>query len=241
MFLERYKLKLELQRQGGLFRQPPVIERRDGKHLYCEGRWLLNFASNDYLGLAASEKLRRRVAENFSRFGSSSSSSRLVSGNFRRLNEAEEAYADFFGYEAALFFPSGYQANMGVLSSLFEAGDRVVFDKHIHASSVKGLALSKCTLLGYKHSDFKHLEKRLRQCPAQAGLVTESLFSMDGDCLDAVRLAALKKKYDLFVVVDEAHAFGAAWEPMAGEWPAASRMWPWVLSVKHWGSSVPLC
>jgi 8-amino-7-oxononanoate synthase len=208
MFPERYRLKLKLQRQGGLFRQPPVIERREGKYLFCDGRRLLNFASNDYLGLAASEELRRRVAANFSRFGSSSSSSRLVSGNFRLLNEAEQAFADFFGYEAALFYPSGYQANIGVLSALFEAGDRVVFDKHIHASSVKGLALSRCTPLGYNHSDLRHLEKRLRQCPVQAGLVTESLFSMDGDCLDVARLAALKKKYGMFVVVDEAHAFG---------------------------------
>lgn len=208
MFLERCALKLKLQRQSGLFRQPPVVDRREGKYLLCNGRRLLNFASNDYLGLAASEKLRRRVADNFSRYGSSSSSSRLVSGNFRLLIEAEKAFAEFFGYEAALFFPSGYQANIGVLSALFETGDRVVFDKHIHASSVKGLALSNCTPLGYNHSDFNHLEKRLRQCPAQAGLVTESLFSMDGDCLDAARLAALKKKYGMFVVVDEAHAFG---------------------------------
>jgi 8-amino-7-oxononanoate synthase len=169
---------------------------------------LLNFASNDYLGLAMSEKLSRRVAGNFSRYGSSSSSSRLVSGNFRLLNEAEDAFADFFGYEAALFFPSGYQANIGVFSAFFETGDRVVFDKHIHASSVKGLAMSNCTPLGYNHGDFDHLEKRLRQCPAQAGLVTESLFSMDGDCLDVARLAMLKKKYGMFVVVDEAHAFG---------------------------------
>jgi 8-amino-7-oxononanoate synthase len=208
MFLERYALKLKLQRQSGLFRQPPVVERREGKYLSCSGRQLLNFASNDYLGLAVSEKLRRRVAGNFSRYGSSSSSSRLVSGNFRLLNEAEAAIADFFGYEAALFFPSGYQANIGVLSALFETGDRVVFDKHIHASSVKGLALSNCTPLGYNHGDFNHLEKRLEQCPDQAGLVTESLFSMDGDCLDVTRLAALKKKYGMFVVVDEAHAFG---------------------------------
>lgn len=208
MFSERYRLKLKLQRQGGLFRQPPAVERREGKYIFCNGRRLLNFASNDYLGLAMSPELRRKVAANFSRYGSSSSSSRLVSGNFQLLDEVEGAFADFFGYGAALFYPSGYQANIGVLGTLFETGDRVVFDKHIHASSVKGLALSNCTPLGYNHSDFDHLEKRLRQCPAQAGLVTESVFSMDGDCLDVSRLAALKKKHGLFVVVDEAHAYG---------------------------------
>ena len=208
MFSERIRLKLKLQMQNGLFRQPPVIDRREGKYIFCNRRRLLNLASNDYLGLAQSEELLSRVAANFSRYGSSSSSSRLVSGNFRMLNEAEDAFADFFGYEAALFYPSGYQANIGVLSALFEAGDPVVFDKHIHASSVKGLALSNCLPLGYNHSDFNHLEKRLRRCSAPAGLVTESLFSMDGDSLDVDRLAVLKKKYGMFVLVDEAHAFG---------------------------------
>jgi len=209
MFHERYRLKLKLQQQSGLYRNPPVIDRREGKYLFNNGRRLINFASNDYLGLGASSRLRRKVADNFARYGSSSSSSRLVSGNFQRLNAAEKVFAEFFGYEAALFFPSGYQANVGVLATLFEPGDTVVFDKHIHASSVKGLALSNATRLGFNHSDFDHLEKRLQKSSAQAGVVTESLFSMDGDCLDVARLAALKRKHGFFSVVDEAHAFGA--------------------------------
>jgi 8-amino-7-oxononanoate synthase len=208
MFLDRYRLKLELQQHSGLYRNPPVIDRREGKYLFSNGRRLTNFASNDYLGLGASEVLRRKVADNFARYGSSSSSSRLVSGNFELLNQAEKAFADFFGYEAALFFPSGYQANLGVLAALFESGDTVMFDKHIHASSVKGLALSSATCLGFNHSDFHHLEKRLYKSTEQAGVVTESLFSMDGDCLDVASLAGLKKKHDFFSIVDEAHAFG---------------------------------
>ena len=208
MFRERYRLKLMAQQQGGLYRNPPVIERREGKYLFSKGRRLINFASNDYLGLGASNVLRCKVADNFARFGSSSSSSRLVAGNFERVNMAEKMFADFFGYPAALFFPSGYQANVGVLATLFESGDTVVFDKHIHASSVKGLALSNALRLGYNHSDFGHLEKRLQKSAAQAGVVTESLFSMDGDCLDVASLAALKRKYGFFSVVDEAHAFG---------------------------------
>jgi 8-amino-7-oxononanoate synthase len=209
MFQDRYRLKLNLQRQGGLYRNPPVIERREGRFLFSNGRRLTNFASNDYLGLGASKVLHRKVADNFARYGSSSSSSRLVSGNFQLLNEAEKAFAGFFGYEDALFFPSGYQANVGVLATLFEPGDIVLFDKHIHASSVKGLALSQATRQGFNHSDFNHLEKRLTKRSIQAGVVTESLFSMDGDCLDVAALAVLKKKHGFFTVVDEAHAFGA--------------------------------
>lgn len=208
MLTERYRLKLELQQKSGLYRNPPTIDRRDGKYIISNGVRLLNLASNDYLGLGASQSLHRKVADNFSRYGSSSSSSRLVSGNFKLLNEAEEAYAAYFGYEEALFFPSGYQTNIGVLSTLFESGDTVLFDKHIHASSVKGLALSGATPHGFNHSALSHLEKRLKKTTGQVGVVTESLFSMDGDGLDVAGLKALKDKYGLFCVVDEAHAYG---------------------------------
>lgn len=209
MLTERYRLKLDLQQKSGLYRNPPAIDRREGKYLFSNGVRLLNLASNDYLGLGTSETLRRKVADNFSRYGSSSSSSRLVSGNFKLLNAAEDAYAAYFGYEAALFFPSGYQTNVGVLATLFESGDTVLFDKHIHASSVKGLALSGAHTHGYNHSALSHLEKRLKKTTGQAGVVTESLFSMDGDCLDVSGMLDLKEKYGFFSVVDEAHALGS--------------------------------
>jgi 8-amino-7-oxononanoate synthase len=205
---ERYRLKLDLQKKSGLYRNPPPVDKREGRYIFSNGKKLLNFASNDYLGLGACRSLRLKVADNFARYGSSSSSSRLVSGNFKRINEAERAFAQYFGYEAALFFPSGYQANVGVLATLFESGDTVLFDKHIHASSVKGLALSGADTRGYNHSRFAHLEKRLQKTDGQAGVVTESLFSMDGDFLDVDGLTALKKAHGFFCVVDEAHAFG---------------------------------
>lgn len=208
MFTERYRLKLDLQQKSGLYRNPPPVDRREGKYLFSRGVRMLNLASNDYLGLGASRSLRRKVAENFSRYGTSSSSSRLVSGNFKLLSDAEKAYARYFGYEDALFFPSGYQANLGVLGTLFEFGDTILFDKHIHASSVKGLALSGATTHGFNHSVLSHLEKRLQKTAGQAGVVTESLFSMDGDLLDVAGLRKLKDKHDFFCVVDEAHAFG---------------------------------
>ena len=208
-FGQRYRLKIKLQKRSGLYRDPLPVDRREGKYLFSNGRRLINFASNDYLGLGGDGRLRRKVADNFLRYGSSSSSSRLVSANFRLLMEAEKAYADFFGYEAAIFFPSGYQANIGVLSALFEPGDQVLFDKHIHASSVKGLALSGASCSGYNHNDMSHLQKRAGRQEGPKGLVTESLFSMDGDGLDAPSLKRLKKQYGFFCVVDEAHAFGA--------------------------------
>jgi 8-amino-7-oxononanoate synthase len=199
-----------------------VIDRREGKYVFSNGARLLNFASNDYVGLGSSEVLRHKVARNFERYGASSSSSRLVSGNYALIKQAEAAYAQHFGYEDALFYPSGYQANLGVLSTLFQPDDTVVFDKHIHASSVKGLVLSGAKVQGYNHSSFAHLERRLRYSIGPVGVVTESLFSMDGDCLDCEAMQALRKRYEFLCIVDEAHAFGAIGSGGRGLAPAVA-------------------
>ncbi len=210
MFAERFKNRLMLQQQTGLHREPPEVKIRDGKYLSIEGRKVLNFASNDYLGLGVSEELRQRAARNFRKYGTSSSSSRLVSGNYSIINEAEKEYASYFGYGDAIFFPSGYQANLGILSTLLERGDAVIFDKHIHASSVKGMTMSGANFLGYNHNSMPHLEKRLEMCECeQVAVLTESLFSMDGDLLDVTGLGKLKERCRFLTIVDEAHAFGA--------------------------------
>jgi 8-amino-7-oxononanoate synthase len=216
-FTERLKTQLKLHRQAGLYRQPPEIRRREGASLLLAEGMVLNFASNDYLGLGVSEVLRKKVAYNFQKYGSSSSSSRLVSGNYSLIGEAEKAYARYFGYEEALFFPSGYQANLALLSTLFDSGTVVFFDKHIHASSVKGLALSPAELAGYNHSSLTHLCRRLeRGGEKETVVLTESLFSMDGDLLDVSGLAELKGRYGFLCIVDEAHALGALGERGCG-------------------------
>jgi len=217
MFAERLRQRLLMQRQAGLHRNPPEATARDGKYLFFGNRKVLNFSSNDYLGLGASPKLREKVAANFRRYGTSSSSSRLVCGHYALISRAEEAYARHFGYDEALFFPSGYQANLGVISALFAQGDTVIFDKHIHASSVKGMALSKAEFLGYRHNSMSHLRKRLEARKGdQAGVVTESLFSMDGDFLDVEGIKKIKREHGFLCIVDEAHAFGALGEKGRG-------------------------
>jgi 8-amino-7-oxononanoate synthase len=210
MFAERYRNRLMLQKQAGLYRKPPEVKERDGKYLNIEGRRVLNFASNDYLGLGVSEELRQRAARNFGKYGTSSSSSRLVSANYSTINNAEKQYASYFGYGDAVFFPSGYQANLGILSTLLERGDTVIFDKHIHASSVKGMMMSGANFLGYNHNSMPHLEKRLEmRTVEQVVVLTESLFSMDGDLLDVAGLGKLKERCRFLTIADEAHAFGA--------------------------------
>lgn len=210
IFVERYRESLRQRKAEGLLRTPPETAAREGRYLLIGGRRVLNFASNDYLGLGVSPLLRQRVAKNFQSYGTSSSSSRLVSGNYSTIARAEEAYARHFGYEAALFFPSGYQANLGLLSTLFVPGDVLIFDKHIHASSIKGLTLSGALLKGYNHNNLSHLRKRLDSEPAkQTAVLTESLFSMDGDLLNISEFGNLKGEYGFLSIIDEAHALGA--------------------------------
>jgi 8-amino-7-oxononanoate synthase len=202
-----------LQQQTGLYRNPPEITGKEGKYLYVGEKKVLNFASNDYLGLSTSYELREKVARNFQKYGASSSSSRLVSGNYSIINRAEKEYASFFGFDDALFFPSGYQANLGVLSTFLEKGDVVIFDKHIHASSVKGMMLSGAEFHGYKHNSLSHLSRKLKANEQKrVAVLTESLFSMDGDFLDVQECKKLKERYGFLSIVDEAHAFGALGE-----------------------------
>jgi len=221
MFAERFKSRLMIQKQTGLYRNPPEVSAREGKYLLMRNRRILNFSSNDYLGLSVSKELRAITARNFQRYGTSSSSSRLVSGNYSLINQAEKAYALYFGYKDAIFFPSGYQANLGILSTFIERGDTVVFDKHIHASSVKGMTISGANFYGYNHNSMVHLEKRLKaNRNGQMVVLTESLFSMDGDFLDIVGLKKQKERCGFLTIVDEAHAFGAigdAGKGIAGE------------------------
>lgn len=209
MFDARLRQKLALQKERGLYRNPPLVSHGDGRTVQVEGRTLINFASNDYLGLGRSESLRRQAADAFLRYGTSSSSSRLVSGNAAVIREAERAYAAYFGYEDALFFPSGYQANLALLSTLFGPEETLLFDKHVHASTVRGMQLGSAPFKGYRHNSMAHLEKRLAGATGNAVVVTESLFSMDGDTPPFAALAALKATHGFLAVVDEAHAFGA--------------------------------
>jgi len=209
MFDQKFKNKLKLQRKDGLYRNPPQINHRDNKNLIINNQKVLNFASNDYLGLGFSSELRQKVSDNFLKYGSSSSSSRLVSGNYLIISQAEKKYANFFGYEDALFYPSGYQANLGILSTFFENKDTIFFDKHLHASSVKGMLLSNAEFMGYKHKSITHLSKRLDKYKhKQCAVVTESLFSMDGDLLPVEDFIKIKNKYKFLCIVDEAHSFG---------------------------------
>ena len=176
---------------------------------------MLNLSSNDYLGLAADRKLREEFLQELTvdNFLPTSSSSRLLTGNFNIYEELEQTLAQLFGTEAALVFNSGYHANTGILPAVSDTQTLILADKLVHASLIDGIRLSAARCIRYRHNDMKQLERLLSEHHAayrQVIIVTESIFSMDGDTADLTELVRLKQMYEnVLLYVDEAHAFGA--------------------------------
>lgn len=176
---------------------------------------MLNLSSNDYLGLASRADWQEAFLEEWKsqRYPFSSSSSRLLTGNFEVCGELERLLAGRYGREAALLFNSGYHANTGILPALVDRSyDLILMDKLVHASIVDGIHLSRAMYRRYRHNDMQHLEKLLGEYAGhrrQVFVVTESIFSMDGDVADLRRLVELKRQFpNVVLYVDEAHAVG---------------------------------
>ncbi len=167
---------------------------------------MLNLSSNDYLGLSSRQDLRDEFIEQLQESGLpfSSSSSRLLTGNFMVYTELEELMANRFGREAALLFNSGYHANTGILPALTDKQSLILADKLVHASIIDGILLSGAPYQRYRHNDYEHLEQLLAKyvhAYEQIIIVTESIFSMDGDIADLGRLVSLKKKISEYMAL----------------------------------------
>ena len=206
------KILHELAANGSLRSLPHAVHQ--GKWIEQDGQRMLNLSSNDYLGLANDRDLRNEFLDwlRDSDCPLSSSSSRLLTGNFTEYEVLEQLLAETFGREAALVFNSGYHANTGILPALADKQTLLVADKLVHASIIDGLLLSGTSFLRYRHNDYEHLEQILqKETPRyeQVIVATESVFSMDGDVADLNRLVALKHNYpNVLLYVDEAHAIG---------------------------------
>ena len=170
---------------------------------------LIDLCSNDYLGINSNKKLRNEfVEEHLFDLPFSAASSRLLSSHLKPHLLLENKIAEAYKQEAALLFNSGYHANVGLLSSLPQSGDLIIADKLIHASVIDGSKLSKADFKRYRHLDFQHLDRLLTKHRAQynnAFIVSESIFSMDGDVADLSILTDIKKKHNCFLFIDEAH------------------------------------
>ncbi len=173
---------------------------------------LIDFCSNDYLGLARSSELKQAIdlalqnSELLLKNGSTGS--RLITGNSAYAESVEQQLARLFKSEATLVFGSGYLANLAILSSLPQKGDIVLYDEHAHASIKDGLRLSHAQRFAYRHNDLNDLEKKLKRYPAARWIVTESIFSMDGDVCPLQPLADLAQQHNAHVILDEAHSTG---------------------------------
>ncbi|EEH68154.1 putative 8-amino-7-oxononanoate synthase [Acinetobacter sp. ATCC 27244] len=212
--LNHYAEQLEQLKQQGNFRQF-TANQQQGRWITIQDRTMLNLASNDYLGLAADLSLREEFLDTLKidRALFSSSSSRLLTGNFAEYEQFENSLSKAFG-RAALLFNSGYHMNIGILPALADSKTVILADKLVHASMIDGIRLSNAQYVRYRHNDLQHLEQLLQKYQQDEQVeriivVTESIFSMDGDETDLAALAQLKQRFvKTMLYVDEAHAIG---------------------------------
>lgn len=220
--LDHYTEQLELLRQQGNFRQF-TANQQSGRWITIQDRTMLNLASNDYLGLAADLSLREEFLDTLKidRALFSSSSSRLLTGNFAEYEQFENSLSKAFG-RAALLFNSGYHMNIGILPALCDSKTVILADKLVHASMIDGIRLSTAQYVRYRHNDLQHLEQLLQKYHQDEQIeriivVTESIFSMDGDETDLAALVQLKRRFaKTMLYVDEAHAIGVRGEQGLG-------------------------
>jgi glycine C-acetyltransferase/8-amino-7-oxononanoate synthase len=202
--------RLEELRERGLYRRLRLIEGPQGPRVLLSGREVLLLCSNDYLGLAADQRVREAAAEAALRWGAGAGASRLISGNMQPHRELETRLAAFKGFERALLFGSGYLANMGTIAALAGPGEIVFSDELNHASIIDGCRLARAETVVYRHNDTEHLESLLRESAGTPALiVTDGVFSMDGDVAPLPELLELARRHGARLMVDEAHATGA--------------------------------
>jgi 8-amino-7-oxononanoate synthase len=219
--------RLEALRDEGLFRQLRRVDSPQAPHVQVDGRTLLNFSSNDYLGLANDPVLKEAAIKAVERYGAGAGASRLISGSLVPHEELDEAIAKFKGLPAALSFSSGYAAAVGTICALLAQNDVIILDKLVHACIVDAARLSGAKIRVFDHNDPADLEPKLKWAAERNGgtepvapsrrpgnrkpqilVVTESVFSMDGDHAPLRELVELKEKFAAWLMVDEAHATG---------------------------------
>lgn len=206
-FLEE---ELRSLKAAGLYRSLKTIEKTDGRTVTIDGKTYLNFCSNNYLGLANHPKVIAAAKSAIDEYGAGAGASRLISGNLILHEKLERKIAEFKKREAAIIFPTGYMANLGVVSALVDEKDTVIFDRLDHASIIDTCKLSRAKLQVFPHRDMKALEKILGRSQNfnQRLIITDSVFSMDGDLAPLPDIFELAKKHKALVMIDEAHATG---------------------------------
>ncbi len=215
---EFYTFAAELEKieQQSLYRRRRVIDGAQGVLVNADGRQLINFCSNDYLGLANHPAVRVAFKLAVDRYGVGSGSAHLICGHGKAHQALEEELAAFTGRDRALLFSTGYMANMGVISALLGHSDCIVEDRLNHASLLDGALLSRARFQRYRHGDVDELQRRLMACHTKAMIVSDGVFSMDGDLAPLPMLAELANRFQAGLFVDDAHGFGVLGQRGAG-------------------------
>lgn len=214
-FLEDDLLELE---KKSMRRRLKVIEGTQSREVIVEGKTLLNFCSNNYLGLADDPRIIEAASKALKNYGFGSGASRLICGNMKPHMELEKSIAHLKNTQSALVYSSGYMANAGIISSFCTREDIVFSDKLNHASIIDGILLSRAEFYRYAHNDMGDLEKGLKAASKfkKRLIVTDSVFSMDGDRAHLKEIVQLARRYEAWVMVDEAHGFGVLGEHGGG-------------------------
>jgi 8-amino-7-oxononanoate synthase len=220
-FEQRLRASLTQRQEQGLYRQSLTLDSAQGPVVRMQGRDYLNFCSNDYLGLAAHPRLVESFQRAAGQYGVGSGASHLVCGHSRPHHELEEALAEMTGRPRALLFSSGYAANTGTLTSLLQPGDNVFQDRLNHASLLDGGLHSGARFRRFAHNDVADLDAKLAAVEGSGLVVVDGVFSMDGDSAPLGELAALCRRQDAWLMVDDAHGFGVMGESGAGSVQAA--------------------
>lgn len=217
MLLEALQHELDKRAAAGLLRRRHTLSSPQSPHITVDGKSYLAFGSNDYLGLAGHPQLISALQLGAEQWGVGAGAAHLVSGHFEPHHQLEQRLAAFVGKPAALLFSTGYMANIGVVQALVGKGDTVFADKLNHASLNDAMLLSRAETKRYRHADMAQLEQFLAQ--AQSGrklVITDAVFSMDGDIAPLPELLALCERYDAWLLVDDAHGFGVLGEQGGG-------------------------
>ena len=199
---------LDALKHQGLYRSRRVVDGPQGVTVQVDGKTVVNFCSNDYLGLANHPQVTAAFQRAASRYGMGSGSAHLICGHSSAHHALEEELAAFAGRERALLFSTGYMANLGVISALLGRNDSVLQDRLNHASLLDGGLLSRARLQRYRHRDVDDLQSRLQASAGKALIVSDGVFSMDGDLADLPALAQLAAQYQAGLLIDDAHGFG---------------------------------
>jgi len=205
------KQEINKLKENNLYRNPHVFSGKHSEYSEICGQNILQFSSNNYLGLSNDERLVQASINAAKKYGIGSTGSRLISGTHKLHTELEKKLAKLKNTEAAIVFSTGYATNLGAISGLFSKEDAVYSDELNHASIIDGIKLSGATKFIYNHSDTQHLEKLLKENHQKHRfnvIITDTVFSMDGDIAYLKEIVALKEKYNAVLYIDEAHAFG---------------------------------